>query len=77
MTDSDTAPFLAPGMYRHYKGNEYEVIGIGKDTETEDWVVIYRPRYTCDVAYWVRPYGMFTDTVLCEQRRVPRFVKIS
>lgn len=77
MSDVQDRPLLEPGMYRHYKGNEYNVIGVGKDTETEEWVVIYQPRYTSEIAYWVRPYAMFTDTVLLEQGNVPRFLKIS
>jgi hypothetical protein len=77
MTDTQDKPLLAPGVYRHYKGGEYNVIGIGKDTETEELVVIYQPRYESDVTYWVRPYAMFTDNVVLEHGSVPRFVKVS
>lgn len=67
---------LTPGRYRHYKGNEYEVIGIGRDTETEVDVVIYRPCYDSDVAYWVRPYLMFIETVEIDGIATPRFERI-
>ena len=77
MADTRDRPLLAPGVYKHYKGKEYNVIGVGKDTETEELVVIYRPRYESDVAYWVRPYVMFIDDVPLERGSVPRFVKVS
>lgn len=68
---------IEPGIYEHYKGNRYEVIGAGKDTETEADVVIYRPLYESDVLYWVRPYAMFTDTVTMGELTVPRFKKVN
>jgi hypothetical protein len=67
---------LKPGIYRHYKGNRYEVIGIGKDTETEEDVVIYRPLYESDVAYWVRPYEMFIGEAVVDGVSVARFTKV-
>ena len=75
MKDSETTQ-LQPGIYEHYKGKRYEVIGIGKDTETEADVVIYKPLYKSDVAYWVRPYKMFIETVEIEGRVIPRFTKV-
>ncbi len=71
------AATLEPGTYQHYKGNQYDVIGIGTDTETGAIVVIYRPLYDCDVAYWVRPYAMFTEDVKIGEILVPRFKKIN
>ena len=68
---------LLPGIYRHYKGNEYKVIGVGKDTETEEDVVIYQPLYESDVAYWVRPFDMFNDTVTVDGKIVNRFDRIT
>ena len=53
---------LKPGRYRHFKGNEYEVIGLATHSETEETVVVYRPLYG-DGALWVRPLAMFTETV--------------
>jgi hypothetical protein len=68
---------LEQGIYEHYKGNRYEVIGVGKDTETEEPVVIYRPLYESDVAYWVRPYAMFMETVMIDGHTIPRFKKVT
>ncbi|MDB5168548.1 MAG: hypothetical protein JWO55_806 [Candidatus Saccharibacteria bacterium] len=67
---------ITPGVYRHYKGGEYKVIGIGRNTETEEDVVIYQPLYKSDVAYWVRPYEMFFDTVEADGVKVSRFKKV-
>jgi hypothetical protein len=51
-----------PGLYRHYKGNEYEVMGCARHSETEEWLVVYRPCYG-DRGLWVRPLAMFVETV--------------
>jgi hypothetical protein len=67
---------ITPGTYRHYKGNIYEVIGIGKDTETEGDVVIYQPTYESEVAYWVRPLAMFCDAVTIDGVMTPRFERV-
>lgn len=53
---------LKLGHYQHYKGGEYDVIGIAKHSETLEELVIYRARYG-DQEYWVRPIAMFTDEV--------------
>lgn len=65
------------GKYQHYKGDFYEVIGVGQDTETEEKVVIYRPLYESDVSYWVRPYAMFIEQVMVNDTPVSRFTKVS
>ena len=62
----------APGRYRHYKGNEYEVIGVARHSETDERVVVYRPLYN-DTGLWVRPVAMFTESVEVDGRPVPRF----
>ena len=67
---------LLPGIYRHYKGNEYKVFGVGKDTETEEDVVIYQPLYDSDVAYWVRPFDMFNGTVTIDGKTINRFERV-
>lgn len=63
------------GTYRHYKGNEYEVIGIGQHTESEERLIIYKGLYE-PYAIWARPYDMFFETVVVDGDEVPRFQKI-
>lgn len=50
------------GRYRHYKGNNYEVIGIAFHSETHELMVVYRPEYG-EKKLWVRPLAMFQETV--------------
>ena len=50
------------GIYRHFKGNEYEVIGIAHHSETMEDMVVYRARYGAG-ELWVRPLSMWNDTV--------------
>jgi hypothetical protein len=63
---------VKPGRYRHYKGNEYEVIGCARHSETEEEVVVYRALYG-DRGLWVRPIAMFMEQVLIGGKPVPRF----
>lgn len=63
---------VRPGRYRHYKGNEYTVVGVARHSETHEELVVYRPEYG-DGGLWVRPLAMFTESVTVEGRRVPRF----
>ncbi|MFK7977101.1 MAG: DUF1653 domain-containing protein [Halioglobus sp.] len=63
---------LALGLYRHYKGADYEVYGVATHSETGEHLVVYRPQYG-ERALWVRPLDMFTETVEHEGARVPRF----
>jgi hypothetical protein len=60
------------GKYKHYKGNEYEVIGIAKHSETLEDMVMYQALYG-DHQYWVRPLSMFLEEVEYEGRKVKRF----
>lgn len=53
---------LKNGLYRHYKGKHYEVIGIAKHSETAEELVVYRPLYG-ERGLWVRPLKMFTETL--------------
>lgn len=71
MNDSDIS-----GKYRHYKGNEYDVIGAGIDTETEARVVVYKS-LTAPFTIWVRPYDMFFEVVTVEGQEVARFEKLA
>lgn len=63
------------GKYLHYKGNEYEVIGVGVHTETEEKLVIYKALYDLNQT-WIRPYDMFFETVEIDGKVIPRFKKI-
>jgi hypothetical protein len=60
------------GRYRHYKGKEYTVIGVARHSETEEELVVYRKEYD-DHGLWVRPKGMFLETVEVAGKAVPRF----
>ena len=64
------------GKYVHYKGNEYEVIGVAKHSETLEPMVVYKALYG-DGGLWVRPYGMFFETIEINGEKIPRFKKIS
>ena len=66
---------LEIGRYRHYKGNEYEVIGVAKHSEDETELVVYRPLYG-DRGLWVRPLEMFIETVQIDGVTKPRFEHI-
>ena len=63
---------ILPGRYRHYKGNFYEVIEVGRHSETEEEMVVYRKLYG-DHSLWVRPLGMFLENVVVDGYEVPRF----
>ncbi|WP_439627771.1 DUF1653 domain-containing protein [Gemmata sp.] len=63
---------VRPGRYRHYKGNEYTVVGVARHSETHEDLVVYRPEYG-DGGLWVRPLQMFVESVTVEGREVPRF----
>ena len=60
------------GRYRHYKGNEYEVIAIARHSETLEDMVVYRALYG-DGQVWVRPASMWRETVLFEGKETKRF----
>lgn len=61
-----------PGRYRHYKGGDYEVIGVARHSETEEALVVYRCLYG-DYSLWVRPLAMFNETVHMAGEEVARF----
>jgi hypothetical protein len=67
---------LKIGRYRHYKGNEYEVIGVATHSEDESECVVYRPLYGSR-SLWVRPLNMFVETVQVNGETKPRFEYIS
>ena len=63
---------IKTGIYKHYKGNLYEVLDTGKHSETEELMVIYRTLYG-DGGTWVRPYEMFIETVNFDGKSLKRF----
>ena len=60
------------GKYRHFKGGDYEVIGIAKHSETLEDMVVYRALYG-DGGLWVRPVSMFSETVTVRGKQPKRF----
>ena len=63
------------GKYRHFKGNEYEVLCVAKHSETLEPMVVYRALYG-DFGVWVRPASMWNETVEKDGRKVKRFTLI-
>jgi hypothetical protein len=66
---------VKPGRYRHYKGNEYTVLGVAKHSETLEPMVVYRAEYG-ERGLWVRPAEMFAETVTVNGVTLPRFAYI-
>lgn len=66
---------VKPGLYRHFKGGDYEVIGIALHSETLEVMVIYKALYGQGLT-WVRPRAMFLETVMHNGQKVPRFTFI-
>ena len=65
---------LKTGKYKHYKGKEYEVIGIARHSETLEELVVYRALYQVEGEnLWVRPLKMFLEEVEIEGKKMPRF----
>lgn len=60
------------GKYRHFKGNEYEVIGIANHSETNEKMVVYKALYN-DCELWVRPYNMFAEVIEKDGKKIHRF----
>ena len=75
MSDLPPLPATPLGRYRHYKGGEYEVIGVARHSESTEPMVVYRPLYN-DSGWWVRPHAMFFETVTIDGRVQPRFQRI-
>lgn len=63
---------IKTGLYRHYKGNDYFVFQVAHHSETREPLVFYRCLYG-DYSWWVRPLGMFTETVELAGETIPRF----
>lgn len=67
-----TEKTVPQGIYRHYKGNLYQVLHIAQHSETEEALVVYRCLYG-EYGVWVRPLAMFSETVIRDGKEVPRF----
>lgn len=63
---------VKPGIYRHFKGNEYEVLGTALHSETQEPMVVYRALYG-SFGLWVRPAAMWNETVDRDGYHGPRF----
>ena len=63
---------LKPGKYRHFKGKEYELIGLATHSETLEPMVVYRALYG-EGGLWVRPAAMWTEKIERDGYRGPRF----
>lgn len=77
MTDQDLAPLpthTPPGLYRHYKGMLYEVLGTARHSETLEPMTVYRALYG-EHGLWVRPAAMFAEHVVVDGIERPRFQK--
>ena len=66
---------IKSGKYRHYKGNEYEVIGVARHSETYEPMVVYRALYG-DMGLWVRAAKMWNEMVEVDGKEVRRFTRI-
>lgn len=72
---------ITPGIYEHYKGKRYEVLGIARHSETLEELVVYKALYdTPDFGFgalWVRPIAMFEEEINVGNIQVKRFKKIN
>ena len=66
---------LEKGIYKHYKGELYEVFMTAQHSETEEWLVVYKALYG-EEGMWVRPYGMFVEEIEIDGKAVKRFEKV-
>ena len=66
---------IKPGRYRHFKGKEYEVLGVARHSETEEELVVYRALYG-DFGLWVRPVSMWNETVERDGKTFRRFTYV-
>lgn len=74
---SPLPPEPRPGRYRHYKGNEYRVIGLVRHSETLEVLVLYQALYGDSGALWVRPQAMFVEKVRINHESIPRFAWVA
>jgi hypothetical protein len=76
MAAGDSLPALPtepkPGVYRHYKGGDYEVIEICRHSETLEPMVVYRALYG-ERGLWARPHAMWSEQITINGQKLPRF----
>jgi hypothetical protein len=77
MTDDDLPPLIStpPGLYRHYKGMQYQVIDTVRHSETLEPMTLYRALYG-QRGLWVRPAAMFNEEVVIDGVRQLRFTPV-
>ena len=75
MSDLPPLPHAPAGRYRHYKGGEYQLLGVVRHSETLEPLVLYRPLYNHG-GDWVRPYAMFFESVVIDGVLQPRFARL-
>ncbi len=63
---------IKPGIYKHFKGNLYEVYGVAKHSETNEDYVVYKALYG-ERHLWIRPVSMFEETVVKDNKQLKRF----
>jgi hypothetical protein len=66
---------ITTGIYRHYKGQSYRVLGTARHSETMEELVVYQALYG-DFGLWVRPATMFAQTVELDGEPIPRFALV-
>ena len=75
MDMKDEIPEIRPGLYRHFKGNEYRVLMLAKHSETGEDMVVYQALYG-EGGVWVRPTSMWNETVERDGKTYTRFIRI-
>jgi hypothetical protein len=75
VTNETATAMPRPGRYRHYKGQEYEVLAEAAHTETGEVFVVYRALYG-DQSVWIRPRAMFCESVQAQGKLLPRFALV-
>lgn len=67
---------ITPGIYQHFKGNQYQVVEIARHSESLDEHVVYKALYG-EFGLWIRPLSMFAETIERDGKRIERFRRIS
>lgn len=75
MTYEEAVKTITPGKYRHFKGNEYEVLYIARHSETTEPMVVYKALYG-EGGIWVRPADMWLETVERDGHTYRRFTRV-